>query len=206
MIRFFSFPKWLRWYYPGAIWDFSFKENEKKIYLTFDDGPTPEITTFILETLDQFQAKATFFCIGERVKKYPHLFEEIRAKGHTIGSHGMFHLNGFHLGTEEFERNVHEAAELIPSDLFRPPYGKIKRSAFKLLKEKGIRVVFWSVMSYDFDASLSSEKRIAQILQKTKSGSIVVFHDSEKAFDQLKKDLPVLMQHWKNSGYELVRI
>jgi peptidoglycan-N-acetylglucosamine deacetylase len=199
-MRFFHIPRWSRILYPHAIWDFFWKK-EKSIYLTFDDGPTSELTNWILGELDRVGAHATFFCLGEHVLKHPQTFEFIRKKGHTIGNHGMHHLDGYRTGLNEYLQNAEDAAKLIPSDLYRPPYGRITRKQFDALKNKGFRIVFWSLLTYDFDNKFHREKRIKLILKKTKSGSILVFHDSDKAALQLKSELPVLLDYWKKEGF-----
>lgn len=204
-MRFYQIPKWFRTLYPGAIWDF-FLDQKPTLYLTFDDGPNPNTTPFILDLLDQYDAKATFFCLGKNVKEFPALFEHIRTNGHAIGNHGMLHLDGYKTTTEEYIRNASEAAGYISSSLYRPAYGRIKKSQYTALKKQGFQPVFWSLLTYDFDAAFPSEKRLALIRKKTKAGTILVFHDSEKAFPQLKKELPVLLEEWKRMGYTFVAI
>lgn len=199
-MRFFEIPKWSRIIYSGAIWDF-FSLKNNALYLSFDDGPCPESTLWILNLLDQYNAKATFFCLGKNVATYPDLFEEIRKRGHAIGSHGMNHLDGYKTSTEDYVSDASEASKHVHSSLFRPAYGRIKKSQYTALKRQGFQIIFWSLLTYDFDASLSSEKRLKTIRKKTKPGSILVFHDSEKAFPQVQKELPVLMEEWKQKGY-----
>lgn len=199
-MRLYHIPKWSRIFYPGAIWDF-FSAQDKAIYLTFDDGPDPETTPWLLDTLDKFNAKATFFCLGENVKKHPDLFEKIRSKGHAIGNHGMYHFDGLKTSNDQYLQSVSDAASLIHSSLFRPAYGRIKKSQFKAVKQQGFKVVFWSLMTYDFDHTLSSEKRLQVIRAKTKPGSVLVFHDSKKAFPQLSSELPILLEEWMSKGF-----
>jgi peptidoglycan-N-acetylglucosamine deacetylase len=199
-MRFYQIPKWFRKLYPGAVWDFFLDQNQS-LYITFDDGPNPATTPFILDLLDQYNAKATFFCLGQQVLLYPDLFEQIRARGHRIGNHGMLHLDGYKTSTEDYVKNASEAAGCIPSSLYRPAYGRIKKTQYNALKKQGFQFVFWSLLTYDFDNTLSSEKRLELIRKKTKAGSILVFHDSEKAFPQLKNELPVLLKEWKEKGF-----
>jgi peptidoglycan/xylan/chitin deacetylase (PgdA/CDA1 family) len=199
-MRFFQIPKWSRIIYSDAIWDFFLKKNNT-IYLTFDDGPCPESTKWILDLLSKYNAKATFFCLGKNVQKHSILFEEIRKQGHSIGNHGMQHLDGFKTTPEAYLADASEASKFIYSSLFRPAYGRIKKSQYTALKQLGFQVVFWSLLTYDFDSSFTSEKRLDLIRKKTKAGSILVFHDSEKAFPQLQKELPVLMEEWVNAGF-----
>lgn len=204
-MRFFQIPKWSRIIYSDAIWDFFLKKNNT-IYLTFDDGPCTESTQWILELLSKYNAKATFFCLGKNVQKHPALFEEIRKQGHTIANHGMHHLDGFKCSTEDYLADASEASKYIHSSLFRPAYGRIKKSQYKALKKQGFQIVFWSLLTYDFDSSFTPEKRLNLIRKKTKSGSILVFHDSEKAFPQLQKELPILMEQWVNAGFKFEAI
>ena len=199
-MRYYKFPKWSKRLYPEAIWDFSFLPG-KSIYLTFDDGPEPGVTNFVLDLLDKFNAKATFFCLGEKVKEHPELYQEIISRGHSVGNHGMAHLNGLKTSNVKYWKDVKDASELIDSDLFRPAYGKIKSSQYKMIKEAGFKVVFWSAMAYDFDETLASEKRIEKMKALTFNGSIFVFHDNKKSFETLKNDLPQLMEWWKINEY-----
>ncbi len=206
-MRYFKFPKWLKRFYPGAIWDFSFQDNPidyppKTLYLTFDDGPNPPTTNWILTLLDQYQAKATFFCIGNNVVKHPQLFASLLEKGHQIGNHTQNHLNGFYTKTKIYLADIDEAALHIQSTLFRPPYGKITSNQYKKLKKRGFKTVFWSHITYDFDPTLSSEKRVETALKRTADGGIVVFHDSNKAFPQLQHELPVLLEAWTKMGFK----
>src|SRR5690606_2541191 len=173
-MRYFKFPKWSRSVYPGAIWDFSFREDHA-VYLTFDDGPAPGVTEWILDLLDDYNAKATFFCLGEKVETSPELYAQILKSGHVTGNHGMQHLNGLKTGNKDYLHNVLVAKKLINSTLFRPAYGKLKTSQYKMLREAGFDVVFWSAMAYDFDETLSSRKRIAKMKSLTENGAIFVF-------------------------------
>lgn len=204
-MRFFEIPKWSRIIYSDAIWDFFLKKNNT-IYLTFDDGPCETSTQWILDLLSKYNAKATFFCLGKNVLEHPDLFEEIRKQGHTIGNHGMHHLDGFKSSTAEYLADASEASKHIYSSFFRPAYGRIKKSQYTALKKQGFQFVFWSLLTYDFDASFTAEKRLEIIRKKTKAGSILVFHDSEKAFPQLQKELPVLMEEWVKQGYKFEAI
>ncbi|WP_066758591.1 polysaccharide deacetylase family protein [Crocinitomix algicola] len=204
-MRYFKFPKWLRKVYPGAIWDF-FIPNTKTIYLTFDDGPNKGTTEWILNLLKQYDAEASFFCLGKNVKKYPKLFDQIVRQGHQIGNHTNNHPNGALTKTSNYIDDVLAAEQLIPSKLFRPPYGKLSPKQYKVLKKKGFKTIFWSHISYDFDREFSSEKRVEKALRLVKNGSIVVFHDSDKAFPQLKGELPYLLETWSKAGYSFSAI
>lgn len=204
-MRWYTIPKWLRIRYPDAIWDF-FLDQEKTIYLTFDDGPNPETTPWILETLKEFDALATFFCLGIQASQHPDLINQISESGHTLGNHGMHHLDGFKTSLETYVNNTEQAGEIIPSSLFRPPYGRIRGKQYRELKSRGYVIVFWSLMAYDFDPRLSSTKRIKEVLNRTRPGTVLVLHDSQKALPQLKTELPLLLRQWKNEGYQFKAI
>jgi len=199
-MRFYKFPKWFKQYYTGAVWDF-FSSNQKIIYLTFDDGPNPESTEWILNLLNEHNAKATFFCLGKNVNKSPQLFAKIKSHGHSIGNHGMNHLSGFNTPLKEYLEDVNAAKKIIESNLFRPAYGRMTRTQFREIKKLGNTIIFWSLLTYDFDATLNTETRKNLILKNTKHGSIFVFHDSSKALPQLKNELPELMKEWIELGY-----
>lgn len=212
-MRYFKFPKWLKRFYPDAIWDFYFTakpedtdRHTKTLYLTFDDGPNPATTDWILNLLDKFKAKATFFCIGNNVLKHPNLFASLTAKGHQIGNHSHNHLNGFHTKTKAYISDIEQAALYIPSSLYRPPYGKMTTKQYKKLKKIGFTTVFWSHISYDFDPTFSSEQRLETALKMASDGGIVVFHDSDKAFPQLQNELPILLEKWTEMGFQFKSI
>ena len=205
-MRFYKFPKWLKRFYPNAIWDFYFSKSSKNIYLTFDDGPTPEITEWIIECLNSFQAKATFFCVGNNVKKYPNLYQKYIENGHSVGNHTMNHLNGAKVTSKKYLDDVKKAKAFIHSNLFRPPYGKCTPKQYKQISKLGFSTIFWSHLSYDFDKKLPSEERIKQLKTKVKPGSIIVFHDSVKAFPQLKKELPIILEYFKSKGFQFKKI
>ncbi|OIQ36593.1 MAG: hypothetical protein BM555_02445 [Crocinitomix sp. MedPE-SWsnd] len=199
-MRLYTFPKWLQKLYPGAIWEFS-HHKKKTIYLTFDDGPNPEITHYILGLLEQFNAKGTFFCLGEQVEKHPDIYQEIQDRGHTIGNHSMTHPNGWFTSKKKYLSDIEEASKLIKSKLFRPPYGKISHPQFRALKKQGYHIIFWSVVSYDFDPALRKKDLIRKMKKLTHKGAVFVFHDNPKAVPVLKNELPKLMQFWKDEGY-----
>lgn len=196
-------PWLLKKFYPqNLIWN---KSRDKKIiYLTFDDGPIPIVTPFVLEILKKFNAKATFFCIGDNINKHQDIFFQLKADGHAIGNHTYNHLNGWKSDNKKYLDNILKCQELTQTDLFRPPYGRIKKSQIKNLesKIKNQKIIMWDVLSGDFDTQLSPEKCLKNVLKHTKNGSIVVFHDSLKAFDRLKYTLPKALAHWQAQGYE----
>jgi len=191
--------------YSNYVWDIPNTEN--KIYLTFDDGPTPEITEWVLQELEKHNAKATFFCIGNNIEKHPDIFKKVITKGHAIGNHTFNHLNGWKTATEDYVEDSRlcepEICNLQSAtcNLFRPPYGKIKSSQAKKLREQGYKIIMWDVLSADFDTSISAEKCIENVLKNTKSGSIIVFHDSIKAFPRLENTLPKVLGILAKKGF-----
>ena len=195
-------PWLLKKLYPQLIWDAD--KNSRTIYLTFDDGPIPIVTPFVLNILAQYQAKATFFCIGDNVTKHTDIFENLKSAGHATGNHTYNHLRGWDTADDVYLQNFIQADKLLNSQFFRPPYGRIKRSQIKLLKQHqpNIKIIMWDVLSGDFDINLSPEKCLENVLKHTTAGSIVVFHDSLKAFDRLQYVLPKAMEEWSTQGYE----
>lgn len=188
--------------FSNYVWDVSNLEN--KIYLTFDDGPTPKITEWVLEELEKHNAKATFFCIGKNILKHPEILEKITNKGHSIGNHTFNHLNGWRTSTKEYLINTKLCEDLISnlqSKIFRPPYGKIKPSQSKKLRQLGYKIIMWDVLSADFNANISPEKCLENVLKNVTSGSIIVFHDSIKAFSNLEYALPKSLKYLKEKGY-----
>jgi peptidoglycan/xylan/chitin deacetylase (PgdA/CDA1 family) len=171
------------------------------IYLTFDDGPTPRVTEWVLNLLEKYNAKATFFCVGENVEKHRAILEKVQSKGHRIGNHGMRHENGWEVDTNTYLKSYSETQNLIATDLFRPPYGRIKNIQAKELMKLGVKIVMWDVISGDFDTSIRPQKCLANVLKHTQNGSIVVFHDSEKAFPNLSFALPKMLDHFSKKGY-----
>jgi peptidoglycan/xylan/chitin deacetylase (PgdA/CDA1 family) len=179
--------------------------SEKELYLTFDDGPHPEITRFVLEQLKRFDARATFFCIGKNVSANPELYAQIRSGGHSVGNHTQHHLNGWKTNDEEYLDDIKLAAQLIDSPLFRPPYGRIRRSQARRINESlgrnDVQVLMWDVLSGDFDQAISNEKCLQNVTNKSKEGSIIVFHDSEKAYPRLAYALPKCLEFFSSRGY-----
>jgi peptidoglycan-N-acetylglucosamine deacetylase len=201
-------PWWLRMLFPANL-TWRIPATEKIIYLTFDDGPNPVATPFVLDELKKYNAKATFFCIGKNVQEQPDLYQRIFIDGHRVGNHTHNHLNGFHTKDELWLQNVKEAAKWIDSDLFRPPYGKIRSFPAKVLKESNppFQIIMWDVLSADFDTSISPQKCLDNVTKHTKPGSIIVFHDSEKAFPNLRVALPEVLKLFSGEGYrfEVIR-
>lgn len=180
------------------LWSLDHCEN--KMFLTFDDGPTPDITHQILDILDQYHAKATFFCIGGNVKSNLDVYSEILARGHKTGNHTWNHMNGWEYSDYSYFRNVIECAELVDSNLFRPPYGRIKPSQVRGLKHK-YKIVMWDVLSGDWETELAPEQCLLNVTKHAKSGSIVVFHDSEKSKNNMLFALPKVLKHFTDKGF-----
>lgn len=192
-------PWWLRKLYSAAlVWKMRAQENE--IFLTFDDGPHPTITSFVLDCLRQYNAKATFFCIGKNAELYPQVFRQILNEGHRIGNHTHNHLNGWKTGDAEYFKNIILAKKYIDSNLFRPPYGKITRFQIRQLQPL-FKIIMWDVLSGDFDINLSPQKCLQNVVSNTKAGSVIVFHDSEKAFPRLVYALPEALKFFAEHGY-----
>lgn len=211
--------------FSNYVWDIPNSEN--KVYLTFDDGPTPEITEWTLSQLKNYNAKATFFCIGDNVRKYPEIFQKVIDEGHSIGNHTFNHLNGWKTNNELYVKNVelcdiqiaegrrqkaevnmHFEEENLQSNicvlqtyLFRPPYGKIKPSQSKKLRKMGYKIIMWDIISYDFDATVSEITCLENVLNNVQSGSIIVFHDSKKAFTNLEYVLPRTLSFLNEKGF-----
>lgn len=193
-------PFWLRSLYPSLVWRMPV-EGEKKIYLTFDDGPHPQATPFVLDQLAAYGAKATFFCIGKNVVAEPEIYQRIIAEGHSIGNHTQHHLNGWKTDDATYLNDISTAEQYIASDLFRPPYGRIKRSQIKSLQQQQKKIIMWDVLSADFDTRLTGEACLAYVLYHTQPGSIILFHDSEKAWDRMSVALPKVLKHFSERGF-----
>ena len=191
--------------FNNLVWDIP--NSDKKIFLTFDDGPIPEITEWVLDILKSEEIKATFFCIGDNIKKHPEVYKRILAEGHQTGNHTFNHLNGWKTETNHYIDNFKlcetECLKLNTehSFLFRPPYGKIKPSQTKAIRNLGYKIIMWDVLSYDFDPNIIPEKCLENVISNTEQGSIIVFHDSKKAEINLKFALPKAIQILKNKGF-----
>ena len=194
-------PLWLRVLYPSLTW--RIRGTGKTIYLTFDDGPHPTATPFVLEQLRKYNAKATFFCIGKNVAEHPAVYQSILDEGHAVGNHTYNHVNGWKTKNDIYLKDIEQAAILIKSNLFRPPYGRIKRFQQKRLQTADYRfkTVMWDVLSGDFDTNLTPEACLGYVLYHTQPGSIIVFHDSTKAWDRMQYALPKVLEHFTNEGY-----
>jgi len=193
----------LKTLYPSAIWNFSRKE--KIIYLTFDDGPIEGLTDWVLDVLKKYNAKATFFCVGANIIKNNQIFNRVKDHGHAVANHTMFHIKGFHSELEPYLKEVEECEKLLNNKLFRPPYGQIKRNQYKALMNIGYRIVFWDVISYDYE-KIKEEAVLKNVIKNTKAGSIVLFHDNIKAEKNLKYALPLFLEHFSRLGFEFKSI
>lgn len=196
-------PCWVRKWYPNVLWRKS--PQEKTLYLTFDDGPTPEITPWILDQLDTLGIKATFFCIGANSQKHPALLQAIQERGHAIGLHGYNHVRGLYKNTEAYFADIEKGAQYIDSTLFRPPHGRITPKQAKQLDKK-YTVVLWDVITRDYDASLPPEQIEKIALKYTRNGSIIVFHDSLKAQKNMQYAFPRAVKQWQSEGYQFKRL
>ncbi|MFD2892525.1 polysaccharide deacetylase family protein [Flavobacterium chuncheonense] len=211
-MKFVKTSKWLKLLFPNYIWSIS--NTSKKVYLTFDDGPIPHVTEWVLDILKQENIKATFFCIGENIKKNPDIFKRILSEGHSIGNHTYNHLNGWNTQTGTYYKNAmlwetttSEVSHSLPKrKLFRPPYGKIKNKQAKMLQKMGYEIIMWEVLSYDFDTKTTKEKCLENVLKNTTQGSVIVFHDSLKAKSNLEFALPKTIAALKLKGFQFDRI
>lgn len=199
-------PKIIKLLFFNQVWDIPNSENT--IYLTFDDGPTPEITERVLEILDKHQIKATFFCIGDNVRKHPEIVQKILSKQHSVGNHTYSHLKGWRTPTKTYINNteacrmkLNSQFTIQNSQIFRPPYGKITPWQSFKLRKLGYKIIMWDVLSKDYDASISAEKCYENVLKNVSSGSIIVFHDSKKAFRNLEYTLPKTLEFLKGNGF-----
>ncbi|WPP53188.1 polysaccharide deacetylase family protein [Catalinimonas niigatensis] len=206
-MNFFKTPRLLKYLYPRLVWDQK-KAPGKKIFLTFDDGPIPEVTPFVLETLKSFKAEATFFCVGENVDHHPEVYQQILAAGHRTGNHTYNHLNGWKTNNTHYFNNIASCTQSlapytnhVAKPLFRPPYGKIKRSQIRMLHNK-YRIVMWDILAGDFDPGFSAETCLQKCIRHSSHGTIIIFHDSYKAAKNLEYVLPRYMEHFAQAGYQ----
>ncbi len=177
--------------------------DKPAIYLTFDDGPHEKATPFVLDALKEYEAEGTFFCIGKNVEAHPDIYRRIRDEGHTVGNHTQNHLNGWQVDTEQYLDNIQKAAASIHSRLFRPPYGRIRQAQIRRLKAEGWQIYIWDVLSGDFDRGISGEQCLDNVLKNIEPGSIVVFHDSEKAWERMSYALPRVLAYCKEHNLQV---
>lgn len=194
-------PWLLKKLYPALTWHKN--RDSRCIYLTFDDGPIPIVTPFVLNILKQYNARATFFCIGDNVNKHPDIYKQLLAGGHSVGNHTYNHLKGWNTDNETYIANFLKCDELLHTSLFRPPYGRIKRAQINKLRDINpeLQIIMWDVLSGDFDQQLNPEICLKNVLRHTGNGSVVVFHDSLKAFPRLEYVLPRALEYWSGRGY-----
>lgn len=207
MFYFTKTPFWLRILYPSCLWYYPSAKGEKKIYLSFDDGPHVTATPFVLDQLKKYDAKASFFCIGKNVLEETAIYKRILLEGHRVGNHTFNHLNGWKTDNKVYIENIEKAREQIDSDLFRPPYGRATGFQIRNLKEKlKYKIVMWDVLSGDFDPSVTGVLAAERVIRKSRSGSIIVFHDSAKAYQTLTVALPVVLAYFSGEGYSFETI
>lgn len=213
-----KYPAILKYFYPNRV---SRINRPNSIYLTFDDGPIPEVTPWVLDQLNQYKAKASFFCIGDNIAKHPEEFQKVIKQGHAIGNHTYNHLNGWKTSASSYLENTRQAENILNEaseneinknlnpelktptyPLFRPPFGKISNSQAKALTREGFRIVMWDVVSGDYDDDFSAEKCFQNVIKNARSGSTIVLHDSKKAFPRLKIILPRILEYYSKKGFE----
>ena len=206
-------PKFVKKLFPNYVWDIA--TTEKVIYLTFDDGPTPEITNWTLDVLKTYNAKATFFCIGNNIEKHPEIFKNILNNGHAIGNHTLNHVKGWKVSVALYLKEVTSTQQVIEnvtssatakykyqiSNLFRPPFGKIKNRQGKALLKLGYKIIMWDILTFDWKTQITKETCLKNAISKTGNGSVVVFHDSIKASKNMKYALPKMLEYFSNKGY-----
>ncbi len=198
--RFIEQPaKWLRWLYPNALWRMD--PNDQSVYLTFDDGPVPSSTPFILKTLREYNAKATFFMVGENVLRYHDLYNQIVKEGHQVGNHTFNHMGAFKHWTISYAMNTARANELIKSHLFRPPHGWMRPSEYWWLQRK-YKIVMWDLVTRDYSKWLTADDVLRNVKKYARNGSIITFHDSVKSIDKLRNALPAALKWLREQGYE----
>jgi peptidoglycan/xylan/chitin deacetylase (PgdA/CDA1 family) len=199
-------PLLLKWYYPSLTWNKS--RTEKVIYLTFDDGPIPDVTDFVLKTLKDQQVKATFFCIGDNIRKHPSIFQRLLDEGHQVGNHTYNHLKGWKTDDATYLENFEQCQTLTGTNLFRPPYGRIRKSQIKNIRSRypEMKIIMWDVLSGDFDLNLSPESCYHNVDKYVENGSIIVFHDSLKAFERMQYALPRVISNLKAKGYQFATL
>jgi peptidoglycan-N-acetylglucosamine deacetylase len=203
-MTFYSAPFWLRAFYPkGLIWSAS--TGERTVFLTFDDGPVPEATPVVLEILKKYNVKATFFCVGENVQKNPEIYNSVRKAGHAIGNHSFHHIKAWETDYNTYLSEVAQCQELVNSKLFRPPHGQITRKLARHLRKK-YRIIMWSALTGDYNKNLQGEKCLANAVNNTKPGSIIVFHDSIKALERMEYALPRYIEYCIAEGYSFATL
>lgn len=195
----YTTPTWFRKLFPTLVWNEPTKE--KVLYLTFDDGPIPRVTEYVLNELEKFNARATFFCIGDNVRKHPDIYEKVINGGHSVGNHTYNHLKGWSTKNETYYENIDKCAKLVNSKLLRPPYGRITKSQYKKLG-KEYKIIMWSILTWDFLKNLDRDYSLKTCVKKTKRGDIIVFHDSIKAEENIRYILPKYLKYFSDKGFQ----
>jgi len=196
-------PLFVRFFLKGVTWR---KDSDsKKIYLTFDDGPIPEVTPWVLDILDKYNVKATFFCVGDNVRKYPDIYQEVISRGHKTGNHTYNHIRGFLNSTVDYIDNVKLASGYIKSNLFRPPHGDLRLAQVYILR-KDFEIIQWDVISRDYNSNLSGDEVLNIVKKYTRNGSIIVFHDSLKAKKNMMYAMPKSIEYLKSKGFEFATL
>lgn len=197
-------PLFYRLLFPEAIWRIK-KNRQKVVFLTFDDGPIPEVTPWVLDTLDEYGIKATFFMVGDNVARHPELYEEVKQRGHSVGNHTMHHLQGMKVSSYRYMHDITEANDLIDSQLFRPPHGLLRWKQARAIKDR-YNIVMYDLVTRDYSKKLSPEKVFNNVKRFARNGSIIVFHDSLKAEKNMKAVLPKAIEWLRSRGYSFERI
>ena len=192
-------PNFIQSMFPNFVW--RIPHAEKRLFLTFDDGPIPEVTPWVLDQLDKYDAKGTFFCVGENVQKHPDVHQQVIDRGHLIGNHTFNHLSGWATENIPYFHNVRHCARLVQSELFRPPYGRLKPKQVQFLS-RHYQIIMWDVLSGDFDQKITPAQCFLNVKEHAKNGSIIVFHDSLKAQQNLEYALPKVLSHFSRKGYK----
>lgn len=192
-------PWWLRALYPGLLW--KMPRHGNKVYLTFDDGPTPEVTPWVLGQLEKYGFSASFFLIGDMVDKHPEVYRQVMKSPHSVGNHTYNHLNGWKTPLKDYLENTALCADKVHTKLFRPPYGRVRKRQSRALRGLGYNIIMWDVVSGDFDLKLDGEACARNVIRTMRPGSIIVFHDSEKAWPRLKIALPLVLEEIKKRGW-----
>lgn len=202
-VYFVKTPVLLKKIFPNQVW--SIPAQEKKLYLTFDDGPTPGITEWVLDELAKYKAKASFFLVGKNIEQYPEIVQRIKTEGHAAGNHTYNHVNGWQTATSSYIKNSLKCSELLDTNLFRPPYGRITQMQTRIMNNR-YKIIMWDVLSGDFDHSVSKDKVLNNVLKNTESGSIIVFHDSVKAQPRMQYALPRVLEHYSEQGFRFEKL
>jgi len=201
-------PQWIKRFFPKqVIWDVH-TDGDPAVYLTFDDGPHPAATPFVLQQLEKFNAAATFFCVGNNVSRYQDVYAQVIAGGHTTGNHTHNHVNGWKTSNDNYLKDIEQADKYIHSRAFRPPYGRIKYSQMRKLRKKypGWKIYMWDILCGDFDKTITSEECLNNVLSNIQPGSIVIFHDSEKAYEHMSYVLPRVLEYCQSQNWKMIAL